>query len=524
MAQAQIKAASADVIECYNPATGERLGQVKVDSPADVQAALKRARQAQATWRRTSFALRRKVLAYIQEYILDHADELCRAVCEDAGKTLENAMLGEIWPVCEKLRWTIANGERYLKPEAVSSGLFPHKKARIEYQPLGVVGIIAPWNYPLQNILGPVIPALMAGNACLVKVSEAVAWSSLRFQKIFDQAFDKFGLPRDLVIILNGYAETGAALVKSGVDIIVFTGSLPNGRRIIEASAQTITPVILELGGKDPMIICDDADLEQALHTAMGGVFIACGQNCLAAERILVQEGIYDQFVARIVPMVQNLKQGAPLKGQPVDVGAIVSPMQLKVIQRLVDDAVAKGARVLAGGKPVLTEQGQFFAPTVLADVTDDMDILHDETFGPVMVLIKFKTDEEAVRIANATEYGLSSSVFSKNLKRARAIAEQIQAGSTVINDFGLAYMAQDLPFGGVKGSGFGRLNGKEGLRAMTNKKAVLDDRLPLHIPPKVFPVDANSYPQAQELINLIYRKGLRNKLKHAARLLKNAL
>lgn len=463
-------------------------------------------------------------MRHILQHVLDHADELCEAVCRDAGKTRENAMLGEIWPVCEKLRWTIAKGERYLKPEYVSPGLFLHKRARIEFHPLGTIGIVAPWNYPLQNILGPVIPALMAGNACLVKVSEAVAWSAARFQRILDEAFSAHGLPTDTVIVLNGYAETGAALVRSGVDLIVFTGSMSNGRRIIEGSAEHITPVILELGGKDPMIVCDDADLDEATHTALGGAFIACGQNCLAAERMLVHEGIYDAFVARVTEMTLGLKQGVPLGGEPVDVGAIVSPQQIGVIKRLVDDAVAKGARLLAGGGPATNLKGQFFQPTILADVTDEMDIVHDETFGPVMVIMKVDSDEEAIRIANSTAYGLSSSVFSRDIKRARAIAAQLKAGSTCINAFGFNYMAQDLPFGGIKGSGFGRLNGKEGLRAMTNRKAVLDERIALHFPPKLYPVTPDSYAQAKEVVNLIYRRGLGNKLKAAAKLVRTAL
>jgi acyl-CoA reductase-like NAD-dependent aldehyde dehydrogenase len=443
-------------IPCFDPATGEALGEVPIDGPAEVRAAVAAARAAQRTWRTTSFAVRRKVLARMLEHLLDHADELVDHVVRDSGKTRENAMVGEIWPVAEKIRFTLARGEKHLRPERVSSGLFPHKKALIEFHPLGVVGIIAPWNYPLQNILGPAIPALFAGNGVVVKVSEAVAWSSSRFKRIFDEALVAAGQSPDLVQIVNGYGETGAALVSSGVDLVIFTGSIANGRKVIVESAKNVTPVILELGGKDPMIVCDDAHLDEAVHTAMGGTFIAAGQNCLSSERILVMEGIYDAFVARVAELTRSLRQGAPREGV-VDVGAIVSPMQLKVIEELVDDAVAKGARVLAGGKRALVGKGQYFAPTVLVDVSPEMRIMREETFGPVMVIAKVKTDEEAIALANGTEYGLNASVFSKDSARAKRIADRIEAGGTCINGFGCTCRRRCTPSAAATTSGRGR-------------------------------------------------------------------
>lgn len=510
-------------IPCFDPATGERLGEVPVDGPAEVRAAVRRAREAQRRWRETSFAERRRVLRHMLDHLLDHADELVDAVVRDSGKTRENAMLGEIWPVAEKLRWTLGEGERHLAPERVSSGLFPHKKALIEFYPLGVVGVIAPWNYPLQNILGPAIPALFAGNGVVVKVSEAVAWSAPRFKRIFDEALIAAGQSPDLVQIVNGYGEAGAALVSGGVDLVIFTGSMPNGRKVIAESAKTGVPVILELGGKDPMIVCDDAHLEEAVHAAMAGTFIAAGQNCMSSERILVMEGIHDRFVARVAELTRALRQGPP-RGGLVDVGAIVSPAQVAVIEALVDDAVARGATVLAGGKRALPEVGQYFAPTVLTGATADMRILREETFGPVMVICKVAGEQEAIELANATEYGLNASVFSRDSARAKRIADRIEAGGTCINGFGLTYMAQALPFGGIKGSGFGRLNGREGLRACTTQKAVLADRLPVHAPLAVYPVKPNDYAVARALIQLLYRRGAAAKLRGLTALIRAAL
>lgn len=507
------------VIECYEPATRKVLGEVRITQPEAVREVILRARRAQERFRHTSFEERRELLGLIRDHVLAHADELCDVVARDSGKTRHNAMLGEVWPVVEKARWTIAHGEKYLTPERVGAGLFLHKRARIEYPPLGVIGIIAPWNYPLQNVLGPTIPALMAGNAVIVKVSEWVAWSSERFQRIFDEALKKLGLPTDLVQIINGYGKTGAALVSGGVDKVIFTGSLDNGKRVLAEAAKTLTPVVLELGGKDPLIVCDDADMEQAVHAALTGSFINCGQNCLASERSLVFDAVYDTFAARVAEHARALRQGEPLGDKTVDCGAIVSPLQLELIEDQVRDAIARGAKLLAGGARVLTERGQYFAPTVLGDVTEDMRIAQEETFGPIMLLMRVRDERDAIRVANGTAFGLGATVLSKDRARVKRLTEALVVGNVSVNDFGLTYMAMDLPFGGVRGSGFGRLNGREGLRACTNVKAVLDDRFPIHAPAKVFPVGDNTTDVAREVLRVLYQRGAKPRLMAAAKL-----
>lgn len=506
-----IESTAGSVIPCVEPASGKPLGEVKAHTPDEVRLMIARARDAQEQWAQTSFAIRRSVLKHILKHVLRHADELCDVIVRDAGKTRENAIMGEIWPVSEKLRWTIHHGEKHLRPERVSSGLFLHKKATIEFRPLGVIGVICPWNYPLQNILGPTIHALFAGNACVVKVSEHVAWSAQRFEKIFHEAFDAHGLPHDLVQLVHGYAQAGAAVVSGGVDLVVFTGSMANGKKVIAESAKTITPVILELGGKDAMVVCDDADLEQAAYAALNGSYIAAGQNCLAAERTLVMAGIYNRFVARVTELVREMRQGDS-NAEQVEIGALVTPMQLDIVKHLVDDAVSKGAKALVGGKP-LDRPGNFFEPTILVDVTPDMLIMQEETFGPVMCICKVRDDQDAIDVANSTQYGLSATVLSKDAKRARKIADQIVSGSASINDYGLTYMAQDLPFGGVGGSGFGRLNGRDGLRACTNQKAVLEDRIALHAPAKVFPVKDHDYELVRGVVRTLYGVGLKGRI-----------
>jgi acyl-CoA reductase-like NAD-dependent aldehyde dehydrogenase len=476
---------------------------------------VRRARLAQKRWRETSFAQRRRVLERILAHVVDDAEDLAELVCRTSGKTRDNAMMGEIWPVAEKLRWTIAHGEKHLRPERVPSGLMVHKRASIEYHPRGVVGAIIPWNYPLQNVMNPAIPALMAGNAAVIKASEWVSFASARLQRIFDEALEAEGFSRDLVRIVDGFAETGQALIRSGIDALVFIGSVPNGRRVLEAAARELVPVVLELGGKDPLVVCDDADLDQAVHAALNGVFINCGQNCVAAERILVEAPVYDRFEERVRELVGAFRQGPPLAGRIVDVGGMTTPVQLELVERLVARAVEQGARVVAGGKRALAGTGAYFEPTVLADVTPTMEIMQEEVFGPVMLLCKVRDDDHAVEVANATRFGLGSSVMCGDRRRAGRLARRIEAGMTAVNEFGgITYMVQDLPFGGMKESGFGRLNGRDGLRALTHPRAILEDRLPIGFANKLFPVAPASFGATHATVEMMYGPGLRRRLR----------
>ena len=428
----------ATVIACREPASGRSLGEVAALGAEAVRAQVARARAAQTVLAGTSLAARRRLLQRLLAHLVDHADELCELICRVSGKTRDNAMVGEVFPVAEKLRWTIAHGERHLRPERVSSGLLVHKRATIEYQPRGVIAGIVPWNYPLQNVMNPVVPALMAGNAVVVKPSEWVAAASAPLQAMFDAVLAAEGLPTDLVRIVDGYGDTGAALIAAGVDAVVFIGSVDNGRKVALAAAEQLVPAILELGGKDAMVVCDDAHLEQAVHAALAGCFINCGQNCVASERILVEDGIYDRFEARVVEMTRALRQGdslaAAARGEVVDAGAMVTPLQLKVVDRLVRGAIEQGARVLCGGAPLSTAAGDFYPPTILADVHPGMEIMREETFGPVMLLCRVKDDDAAVALANATRFGLSSTVLSRDHARAGRILRRLEAGMGAAN------------------------------------------------------------------------------------------
>ncbi len=505
-------------IECQNPATLEKLGEVPSLSEADVAERLSRARQAQVAWGQTSFAERRRVLRMLLDYIIDHQAEICRLCSTDSGKTMADAAMGEIFPVCEKIRYLIDHGENDLRSDQRPSGLLMHKAARVEYLPLGVVGVICPWNFPFHNILCPTVPALFAGNAVIAKTSEWTSWSAADFQAIFDEVLTKAGYSPDLVQIITGGGETGRALVTCGVEKIFFTGSPENGRKVMAAASETLTPVVLELGGKDPMIICDDADLDQAVGAAMLGVFTACGQMCVAAERLYVFDGIYDRFVDEVVQRAKALRQGPPSqdRGGDFDVGALTMPRQLEIIERQIRDAVSKGARVLVGGGRNPHLAGQFFEPTVVVDCDHTMDLVQKETFGPVMTIIRVHGEEEAIRLANDSSYGLGSSVFTKNRRRAERIAKGISAGMTVINDYGIAYMVQSAPFGGVRISGFGRINGREGLRSCCHVKTVVTDKLPLHLPMSLYPIRPATFPMLDGAVRLFYGRGVAEKAKGA--------
>jgi acyl-CoA reductase-like NAD-dependent aldehyde dehydrogenase len=510
-------------IACYDPATLEGLGDAEVMDAETVRRIVARGRAVQPSWGQTSFEERRSVLRAVLDEIVANQEEICRLAVRDSGKTMVDAALGEIFPVCEKIRYVLASGERDLAPEPRASGFLKHKRAWVEYAPLGVVGVICPWNFPFHNIFCPTVPALFAGNAVVVKVSEHTSWSAAPLVDVFRRALASRGHDPDLVQVVTGYGETGAALVRSGVDKVFFTGSPENGKKVMQTASETLVPVVLELGGKDPMIVCDDADLSHAADQAMLGVFTACGQMCVGAERIYVFADVYEEFLAEVTRRVRALRQGPPL-GETVDVGAMTMPGQLDILDRLVADAVSKGARIVTGGKRNAALRGQYFEPTILADVTHSMDITQKEQFGPIMVVMKVTGEDDAVAKANDCPYGLGSSVFSKDTARAERLARRVRAGMSVVNDYGLAYMIQALPFGGVGLSGFGKINGKEGLRACCNEKAMVTDRVRLSSGVAVYPIRPSTFGVASSVIELIYADGATKKARAAFRAAKSLL
>lgn len=507
-----------DQIPCYDPGNMQLLGHLPAMTSAQVKSVVADAQTAAKEWKHSSFKQRKLLLKAILKYTVEHQQNICRVSSRDSGKTAVDAALGEVMVTCEKIWWLIKHGQKWLKPEHRSAGIMMfYKSARVEYHPVGVVGAIVPWNYPFHNIFNPLSAAVYSGNAIVIKVSEHASWSSLYYGRIIKAALKSVGAPQHLVQIVTGYAEAGNALVTSGVNKLIFVGSTEIGKKVMQAAAHNLTPVVLELGGKDAFIICDDANLAETIPTAMKGAFFSCGQNCAGAERFFVQEAVYGDFVNQVAEVTKRMRQGPALGGGTIDCGAMCMPGLAEKVADLVGDAVQHGAKVLAGGHVVQhTGGGQFFAPTVLVNITPEMRIWREEVFGPVLAVVKFRTDAEAVALANDCPFGLGSTVFSSNKARANAIAHQLQAGMTSINDFGSTYMCQSLPFGGVKDSGFDRFAGIEGLRGLCVPKSVCQDRFPAWtqlktvIPPILqYPVGDKSFQFACALVSLFYSPSL---------------
>ena len=375
-----------------------------------------------------------------------------------------------------------------------------------------------------------IISGIFAGNAVVGKVSEHTSWSSQYFTRMIRAALQAHGHNPDLCQTITGFGDAGAALVKSEyVDKIIFTGSPAIGKKVMETASQYLKPVILELGGKDAMVILEDCKLKDILPWVMRGCFQNCGQNCVGIERVLVYESIYDDFLQAVTPLVENLRQGVPLAtcgaDGNVDCGSLVMPEQLDIIQSLVDDAIKKGAKLVCGGK----RHGQFYQPTIVADVTPDMRIYQEELFGPVMTVAKVPKDDDATAIAmvNQSRFGLGSSVYCTNQRRGLAIARQIRSGMTCVNDFGSNYLVQALPFGGVNDSGFGRFAGPEGLQALCLERSILTDRIPgvkTTIPPPLnYPVNKErAMGFADSLLQLLYNESWWAKIKGIFGLIKH--
>ncbi len=455
-----------------NPATLEPVGEIEVQTAEEVREAVRRARAAQPEWAALGFQERARYMERALEILLERQDEFIEVVMRESGKTRTEALMFTIFASCDSLRYYTKNTARILRPKKVRlhGAMRLMKRLRIVYRPLGVIGIITPWNGPFVLALNPSVQALMAGNTVVLKPSEVTPYSSRLVADLFEAA----GLPDGVLSVVLGDGETGAALLEADVDKISFTGSVATGRKVAEVCARRLLPCTLELGGKDPMIVCADAHVDRAAGGAVTGAFLNSGHVCHSTERVYVVDSIADEFIAKVVERVEKLRQG--YDGE-FDLGAIFWPRQLEIIERHVEDAVAKGAKVLAGGRRNPDLKGLFYEPTVLTDVTHDMLIMKDETFGPVLPIMRVRDEEEAVRLANDTRYGLSGTIWTKDTNRGARIGERIAAGNICINDMTLTYGNQEAPFGGLKESGIGQVNGETGLRGYCHALPILIDR-----------------------------------------------
>lgn len=456
-----------------NPATGEAFFEINNTVLESLPERMQQARAAQRLWSGYSFSERALYIRRMRDYIVANAEQLAQVVSQSNGKTHIDALATEVLPCTLACDWYSKNAEKHLAPKKRPGGhfLFINKSTEIARLPLGVVGIISPWNYPLSIPFGEIVMALMAGNAVLLKVAAATPAVGDAIEKIVAAAQLPEGLFQHLV---GSGSDIANGFFAHGIDKLFFTGSVNTGKVLMRQAAETLTPLSLELGGNDAMIVLEDADLERATNGAIWAGFQNAGQSCGGVERIYVMRPVYQAFVELLNAKVQTLRHGADRGTHSIDIGALTTASQLRTVQQHVEDALSKGARIAAQSQASgITDNGFFFPATVLLDVNHEMLLMRDETFGPVLGIMPVDSEDEAVKLANDSHLALTSSVWSRNKKRARALALRIESGVTSINDHLMTHGLSETPWGGWKQSGLGRTHGVEGLYEMTHLKVV---------------------------------------------------
>jgi acyl-CoA reductase-like NAD-dependent aldehyde dehydrogenase len=490
-------------LRTYAPATGALLAELPVTSDDEVRRVVARARKAQRAWAVLPVPERSARVMRLRDALAQRADELVETLARECGKPRHEALVHEVTSLLDLVAWSCKNAPEALAPQHLALHLMKHRTSEVHFVPRGVVGVVSPWNFPLVIPMGSVATALLAGNACVVKPSEVTPLVAIKAKEIYDST----GLPEDLFGLVLGFGATGQSLIDSGIDYCVFTGAVETGHKVAAACGARLVPCTMELGGKAPLIACEDCDLERTARAVVFGGFANSGQVCIAVERVYAHDRVYDALVERVRVLVGELRQGDPSRDY-VDIGAITFPRQIEVAQAHIEDARRKGARVVCGGHRV-DGRGQFFEPTVLADCNHTMTAMKEEIFGPVVPMMRVSSDDEAISLSNDSHLGLNAYVFSKSHDRARRIGERIEAGNVVVNDVLSNYATVEAPFGGIKQSGFGRVHGTEGLRDMCHRKHVSYDRVPAPArDPLWFPYTARSFHWLKRGVRLVFGGG----------------
>jgi acyl-CoA reductase-like NAD-dependent aldehyde dehydrogenase len=506
-------AISTTAIPSIDPATGETLGHFEKTPPSLLPEIVARARAAQAKWSQTPTANRAAQLKILREQILSSRNTLADAIVQESGKPRAEALFADIFVALDTAQYFAANAERMLQPESV-----PHhnlaakaKTGTLTYEPRGVIGIISSWNYPLAIPVSQIIPAIVAGNAVVCKTSDFTPRCGALIETLFASA----GFPKNLVTVVQGGGEVGQALIEAACDKILFTGSVETGRRVAEACAKLLIPTVLELGGKDAMIVLADANLDIAASGAVWASYTNCGQVCLSVERIFVEQSITESFAARCVEKTKRLSLG-PGSDSATDVGPLIRPQHVQRMQALIEDAVQRGAKVLCGGQPRPDLGANFFAPTVIADVDSSARLFQEETFGPILAIQTVANSEEAILRANDSPFALSASIWTSNAQRGKSIASQLHAGAVMINDAISYFAIAEAPHGGRNQSGWGRTHGKPGLLEMVQTKYIDIDRLPSREKPWWFRYGANLGQAADAFLQFQYGSKRTTRLSNA--------
>jgi acyl-CoA reductase-like NAD-dependent aldehyde dehydrogenase len=502
-----------DTVPCINPASGEVVGHFERTVPGQLPEIISRARVVHSAWAKIETRERCAKLRVLRERMMASRDELADAVVRESGKPRVEALFADIFVALDTAEYFCRNAERLLKAESV-----PHhsiaakaKSGRLLYEPLGVIGIISSWNYPLAIPLTQIIPAVVAGNAVVCKTSDFTPQCGALIEKLFSDA----GFPADLVRIVQGGGEVGQALIDAAPDKVLFTGSVATGRRVAEACAKKLIPSVLELGGKDAMIVLAGADLNVASSAAVWGSYTNCGQVCLSVERLFVEQSIAEQFIARCVEKTKKLRLG-PGSNPSSDVGPLIRPHQVQRMSELVRDAVSRGAKVLCGGGARPDLGPNFFEPTVISGVDSSMKLFQEETFGPILAIQTVRDAEEAVARANDSPFALAASVWTSDTACGESIAKRLRAGAVMVNDAISYFAIAEAPHGGCGASGWGRTHGKTGLLEMVQTKYIDSDRLKHREKPWWYRYGADLERAADAFLQFEFGGGLAAKMRTA--------
>ena len=496
-------ATASERLVSYNPASGAAIGDVPVANEVAVLRALDQARAAQPTWAARPLAERAAIMRRFRRTMLKRADWLTDLIAQEQGRPPVESLTQELLPIADLITYYTKKAGKFLKDEKLPMHLLKYKRSVVQYHPYGVIAVISPWNYPFALPTSEVVLALLAGNTVVLKPSEYTPLIGEAIGELFRDA----GLPEGALVIVQGDARAGSALVAGKPDKIAFIGGGATARHILRGAAENLTPVTLELGGKDPVVVLKDANLDRAAQAVVWGSFCNAGQVCAAVERVYVDRSIADTFTAKVVELTRQLRVGASTgQDDEVEVGPMISERQVQIVERHVSEAVASGARTLTGGKRQ-ADAGLFYEPTVLVDVRDDMSVMRDETFGPVVGIATFDTVEEAIARTNNSPFGLSAYVFSENRRHAERVARRLEAGSVLINDVIISYGAPETPWGGLKQSGIGRIHGgAAGIREYCQPRHIMSERFrPLRRELWWYPYKKGSYARMLRLMRLMW-------------------
>lgn len=469
------------IIEVHSPTDGKKIGEVPSFGVDEAFTCLKEVHIAQAKWKLTPIDERLNIMKNFARILHKRSEEVAELLSMETGKPLYEAYVHEILPIIHLTAYFVKRAEKILSPKPIPIWVFKNRRSYIHYTPRGVSFIISPWNFPFSLPAGVAIMNLIAGNGVLLKPASLTPLVAYKMLEMLNEA----GLDPKLFQVISGPGKMAEELIEKGapfIGYVNFTGSTAIGRVVASVCGKHLIPCSMELGGKDPAIICEDANIALAAKSVVLGAFGNSGQICASVERVYAHKNIFDAFVREVARLTKNLRQDHPLKNRSTDMGSMTSKEQIHIVEKQLDDAIKKGADILTGGK--LSDKGSmYFEPTVITNVTDDMEVVCEETFGPLLPIMKVDNDEEAVRRANDSIYGLNAYVFTRNTKKGRKIAEQLEAGTVMINETLLTQALPDTPWQGFKASGMGRVHSDEGLKDLCLASHVNYDTMPLPKP-----------------------------------------